>query len=100
MKKKYAIGIDIGGAALKCGLIDKNGHIHFLNISLGQASTSADIIQLVERAVIKCVAASDGIVSGVGVGFPGVVDNGLVIGGGVNLPRCRNIMMNTKICIK
>lgn len=40
---------------------------------------------------MKCVVASDGIVSGVGVGFPGVVDNGVVIGGGVNLPRFDNI---------
>ena len=87
MGNQYAIGIDVGGSSLKCGLIHCSGDIrHSQQVSLEYAATETDVILLMQKAILQCAAFSDAPVLGVGIGFPGIIENGVIIGGGINLP--------------
>jgi glucokinase len=87
LKRSYAIGIDIGGSSLKCGLVDDSGKLLYTFLfPIDQTSTQGEIIALIIAAVRKCAAQAPDKVAGVGIGFPGIIDNNTVIGGADNLP--------------
>lgn len=87
---KYAVGIDVGGSSLKCGLVDDNGEIHYSSlVSLEGAKTEQAIIVIIAQAIEDCASKVPNI-TGVGIGFPGVIENNIVIGGADNLPGFNN----------
>ncbi len=87
MKRSYAIGIDIGGSSLKCGVVDDGGKLLYsFRFPIDQTYTQGEIIALIIAAVRKCAAQAPGKITGVGIGFPGIIDNNTVIGGADNLP--------------
>ena len=87
MKRSYAIGIDIGGSSLKCGVVDDGGKLLYsFHFPIDQTYTQGEIIALIIAAVRKCAAQAPDKVTGVGLGFPGIIDNNTVIGGADNLP--------------
>lgn len=87
MKRSYAVGIDIGGSSLKCGVVDDSGKLLYSFLfPIDQTYSQSEIIALIIAAIRKCAANAPAKVTGVGIGFPGIVDNNIIIGGGDNLP--------------
>lgn len=87
ISKSYAIGIDIGGTSLKCGVVDEQGEILFsFIVSLKDVKTEAEIITLMVNAITQCEDQLKEPIVGIGIGFPGLIENDVIIGGGVNLP--------------
>jgi len=92
MSKSYAIGIDIGGTSLKCGVVNELGDILFsFLVSLKDAKTEAEIIDLMVNAIKQCTDQLNEPVVGIGIGFPGLIEDDVIIGGGVNLPGFENL---------
>lgn len=91
--QRYAVGIDVGGSSLKCGLIADDGFIHYSNIvSLEAAKTEDAIIYKMAKAIKDCASMVPEIL-GVGIGFPGVIENNIVIGGADNMPGFENFQL-------
>jgi glucokinase len=87
ISKSYAIGIDIGGTSLKCGVVNELGEILFsFLVSLSEAKTEEEIINLIVGAITQCTDQLDEPIVGIGIGFPGLIENDVIVGGGVNLP--------------
>ncbi|SNR48050.1 glucokinase [Flavobacterium sp. ov086] len=87
MSKSHAIGIDIGGTSLKCGVVNELGEILFsFIVSLKEAKTEAEIINLMIDAIKQCTDQLKEPIVGIGIGFPGLIEDDVIIGGGVNLP--------------
>lgn len=58
---------------------------------LNNVLTEGEVIALINAAIRKCVEHAPEKVIGVGIGFPGIVDQNIVIGGADNLPGFENI---------
>lgn len=87
ISKSYAIGIDIGGTSLKCGVVNELGEILFsFLVSLKEAKTEEEIINLIVKAITQCTDQLNEPIVGIGIGFPGLIENDVIVGGGVNLP--------------
>ncbi|SMD03332.1 ROK family protein [Pedobacter nyackensis] len=92
MTQSYAIGIDVGGSSLKCGLVSNTGEvIYSFLFPLNNILTEGEVIALINAAIRKCVEHAPEKVIGVGIGFPGIVDQNVVIGGADNLPGFENL---------
>lgn len=92
MEDLYSIGIDVGGSSLKCGLVSSNGEIVYSFVMpLLDVYTANEVIALINAAIRKCVNHSDHKILGIGLGFPGIVYNNVVIGGVDNLPAFKNV---------
>jgi glucokinase len=68
-----ALGIDIGGMSIKCGLVDESGKISTrfrLPIDMGKSGeeTMTDLVSLIKKNVKEDIL-------GVGVGCPGAIDS-------------------------
>lgn len=91
-QSSYAIGIDVGGTSLKCGLIDQDGGVSYSFIfPLINVTTEGEVIALINAAIRKCAEQAQGHIIGVGIGFPGIIENNIVIGGADNLPGFENL---------
>ncbi|MDY0989423.1 ROK family protein [Flavobacterium sp. CFBP9031] len=87
ISNSYAIGIDIGGTALKCGVVNELGEILFsFLVSLSEVKTEEEIINLIVSAITQCTQQLNEPIVGIGIGFPGLIENDVIVGGGVNLP--------------
>lgn len=83
---QMAVGIDVGGTSLKCGLVTQAGEIIYQKeVSLKDALTEQAVILKIAQ-VIEDFAMRTSKISGIGIGFPGLVDNNVIIGGAANLP--------------
>jgi glucokinase len=92
LEQAYAIGIDVGGSSLKCGLVNSLGKvIYSFLFPLNNILTEGEVIALINAAIRKCIAQAPGKVAGIGIGFPGIVDQNIVIGGADNLPGFQNL---------
>ena len=81
-KKKiteYAIGIDLGGTYIKSGIVDSNGKV----IKKYKIDTFAEkgpnaVTRQIEKSIEKLKSAFKGKLTGIGIGAPGIVTNGIV----------------------
>ena len=74
----YIIGVDIGGTNIKCGLIF-NGDIVDSKIV---ATNTFDVIRQVENIVREIIESNNLTledITGVGIGYPGIVVNGVIV---------------------
>ena len=93
-KTSYAVGIDIGGSSLKCGVVNELGEIlSFFLVPLKNAKTENEIINLIVSAILQCTDELKEPIVGVGIGFPGVIDNDEILGGGDNLPPFKELAL-------
>jgi len=94
---RYAAGIDVGGTFVKLALVSEDGNILFedkLDIS---KATREEILNTIDLAIIKINKEAnlfDVQISGIGIGSPGIVFEGVVLGGADNL----NGWVNVPLC--
>lgn len=97
--KTYAIGIDLGGTFVKYALVSNAGEILFSGkLPVGGEATRDDTLDIIGdsiQLVIDEASKKDLPLKGIGIGSPGVVDNGVVLGGADNLDRWENIDLRT-----
>ena len=71
MEQSYAIGIDVGGSSLKCGVVNQNGEILYsIIVSLKNAKTQGAIIALIVEAINTCAKKIKNPILGVGIAGP------------------------------
>src|SRR5665647_1479520 len=91
---RYAAEIDVGGTFVKLVLVSEDGNIIFedkLDIS---KATREEILNTIDLAIIKInIEANlfDVQISGIGIGSPGIVFEGVVLGGADNLNGWSNV---------
>lgn len=74
----YIIGVDVGGTNIKCGLVYGNEIISRIEVPTNTFDLVKQIVNLVKRILDEnALTASD--INGVGVGFPGLVVDGVVL---------------------
>ncbi|MGV8090520.1 MAG: ROK family protein [Mangrovibacterium sp.] len=92
---RYAVGIDLGGTFVKLALISDKGEMVFSEkLPIGSQASREDIINTLHKAIQMTLDYANGMkipVSGVGIGTPGVCDNGVVLGGADNLNGWINV---------
>lgn len=88
-QKRYAVGIDLGGTFVKFALVSDRGEMVFSNkLPIGSQSDREDIINTLHEAIgqsLEHAGKMNVAVGGIGIGTPGVCDNGVVLGGAENL---------------
>jgi len=89
MNMRYAAGVDVGGTFVKLALVSEKGDLLFENkLSIGEGSPRDKILDTIKEAISLLMeyAGKNNIqVEGIGMGTPGVVYNGVVLGGAENL---------------
>lgn len=77
IKKKYYLGVDIGGTKISAGLVDKGGRIVSVKKTSTPANGAASQIYSQVRKVISELLRNRGVAAGelfgIGVGVPGIV---------------------------
>lgn len=86
---KYAIGIDLGGTFVKVALVCETGAIRFSHkLPIGIDATKNVILdtieQIIQTALIESFEKKLQVI-GIGIGTPGIVLDGIVIGAADNL---------------
>lgn len=89
LKNEYIFGVDIGGTAVKLGLVSAKGELCEkweipTRVSKGKDAVIADIAASL-RDTIENKGLDRAVIRGVGVGVPGPVDGNGVVHGCVNL---------------
>lgn len=86
---RYAVGIDLGGTFVKFALVSAGGDLVFSDkLPVGGQSSREDILDTLHTAISMTLERARNmnvVVSGIGIGSPGVIDNGIVLGGAENL---------------
>ncbi len=82
MKKdniKYAIGVDLGGTFIKAGIVDSNGKLYKQTKIDSCADVSPKkVIAQIEKVIYQLENNFNKKISGIGIGSPGVVQDGKV----------------------
>ena len=94
---RYAVGIDLGGTAIKYAVIDEEGHLFYRGELPSLASDSKEaVVGQLKKAIDDCVHFTHTgplVLCGVGIGTPGITDemNRTVLGGAENIVGWENI---------
>ncbi|MBC9797756.1 ROK family protein [Sinomicrobium weinanense] len=95
MTTNYAAGIDVGGTFVKYACADSSGKILFASrLPVAEHTSAPGVIALIREAIEDCekhVMDSKGRLTGAGIGFPGIISKGMVLGGADNLSGFNNI---------
>ena len=96
---KYAVGIDLGGTFVKAALVSENGEIVFKNkLPIGFTTKKQTILntiaQIIQETIDKATAAQLNV-DGIGIGTPGIIYEGVVLGGSENLDGWENLDLVT-----
>lgn len=92
---QYAIGIDLGGTNIKYALVSEDAQIvHELKMPTEADKGREVVIKNIENCCANMLdyAGEQGFdVLGICIGTPGIIDNGLVLGGAENLPEWESL---------
>jgi len=93
---KNIIALDLGGTAIKFGIINEIGKIRYEDILPTNAESALLVVENLKLAIRKCLKVSEQQkikVSGVGLGTPGIVDltYRIVLGGADNIEGWVNV---------
>ena len=100
---RYAIGIDLGGTAIKFAVISEEGNFIFTGELPSLAKESADtVLSQLKKAIMLCQDAckeANITAEGVGLGTPGIIDasNRIVLGGAENIKGWENLDLATPL---
>jgi glucokinase len=87
----HLIGLDIGGSKLLACLTDRDGHVlRTERRNVGCEIHPDQLLDLIED-VIRGLTRGGGGVSGIGIGFPGLVDQDGIALSSVILPHCSRL---------
>ena len=93
-KMRYAVGIDLGGTFVKFALVSESGDILLEDkLPIGAKASKNDILDTIKSAIqiLLNKANEQGVnVIGIGIGSPGIVCDGIVLGGADNLKGWEN----------
>lgn len=96
---RYAVGVDLGGTFVKVALISDNGEIVFeTKLPIGGKASKKTILDTIERVIQMAIDKADKDklkVVGIGVGTPGIVYEGVILGGAENLKGWENLDLST-----
>jgi glucokinase len=96
-----AIGIDLGGTSIKCGLIDPNGKIIWNRTEPTEAGQPAERtfthIRSVIHEAITFEKRKHVNIQGIGIGIPGIIEEGILVGGANNLPGWGMVPIKTML---
>lgn len=92
---RNAIGISLTEKSVQSGVIREDGNIHFRNsLLLGNFISRDELIENIIQSVKDALSWSEGQgfeITGAGIGTPGIVDNGLILGKALSLPEWDNL---------
>lgn len=95
----FAAGIDLGGTFVKLALVSDNGQIHLEDsLKIKSGAQRQDVLDTIDAAISRIVEYCTGegnMISGIGIGTPGIVCNNTVMGGADNLPGWENVPLGT-----
>jgi glucokinase len=102
---KYAIGIDLGGTFIKYGLVDQLGTILYESIRPtylpgGQPGGEPGVLDTIIETIIELrdFAVSKGLrPEGIGIGVPGIIEDGLVTACIANLPELEGMALGSRV---
>lgn len=96
---KYAIGVDLGGTFVKAALVSEIGEIVFKDkLSIGHLASKQTILDTIKNIIQLALDSANEnkiVVSGIGIGTPGIVFDGVILGGSENLDGWENIDLST-----
>jgi glucokinase len=94
----YAIAINVGSTFLKCALINIKGDIIYsFQMPSQNVLSEGEMIALINAAIRKCASHAGNYVLGIGIGFPGIIENNVIVGGADNLPGFKNVDLSAII---
>lgn len=101
MRKKYFIGVDLGGTNIKFGIVSDKGEIQQKGMLPAQANLGRDaILNNINKAIEQSLAFARKKkmkIKGIGVGSPGTVnlESGKIEGSCPNLPQMVNVNLKS-----
>ncbi len=92
---QHALGIALGEESMSYGVADSDGKLLFRGVRSVEAGISREgiienIIKCIDDALFWC-EGNKITLAGLGIGTPGIIDNGLILGGAENLPEWDNL---------
>ncbi len=96
---KYAVGVDLGGTFVKVALVSDIGEIVFTNkLPIGNQASKDTILNtignIIQMAIDKANTEQLNVI-GIGMGTPGIVQDGVILGGSENLSEWENIDLSS-----
>ena len=96
---KYAVGVDLGGTFVKVALVSDVGDIVFADkLPIGSQALKDTILNTIEKIIQMAIDEANTKeldVIGIGLGTPGIVQDGVILGGSENLNGWENIDLST-----
>lgn len=96
---KFAVGVDIGGTFINYALVSEIGDVLFQDkFPMGKNATREVILSILHTSILNTLKKAEKLdkpVSGIGIGTPGIVYNGVVLGGADNLTGWKNIYLGS-----
>lgn len=96
---KYAVGVELCEDVVSFALVSEIGDILFSDkLQLSKNATREVILSILHTSIhtaLKEAGKLDKPVSGIGIGTPGIVFNGVVLGGAGNLNGWKNIFLGS-----
>ena len=96
---KYAVGVDLGGTFVKVALVSEEGLIVFTDkLPIGSHASKEIILDTIEKIIqmtIDEAKTNEFHIIGIGLGTPGIVQDGVILGGSENLSGWENIDLST-----
>ncbi|RKD90371.1 ROK family protein [Mangrovibacterium diazotrophicum] len=97
--RRYAVGVDLGGTFVKFALVADDGDVLYSNkLKIGSACKRDDILKTLHDSIRLVLNEAERLgvcVSGIGIGSPGIVCDGVVMGGADNLDGWENVPLQT-----
>lgn len=94
---KYAVGVELSATFIKFALVSELGDILFQDkIQISKKATREVVLSVLHTAIhttLKKAVKLEKPVSGIGIGTPGVIYKGVVVGGADNLNGWKNIYL-------
>lgn len=96
---RYAIGVDLGGTFVKIALVSSMGDIVFTDkLPIGKSASKEIILNTIEKIIQMALDEANTKqldVIGIGLGTPGIVQDGVILGGSENLNGWENIDLSS-----
>jgi glucokinase len=96
---KYAVGVDLGGTFVKVALVSDVGDIFFTTkLPIGSQASKDTILNTIEKIIQTAIDEANTNeldIIGIGLGTPGIVQDGVILGGSENLNGWENIDLST-----